>query len=341
MTMTTSAPDRKPDAGLIFDTILSFQRSAALKAAIELDLFTHVAHGANTADALASAASASVRGMRILSDYLVICGLLEKHGSEYSLTRDSSFFLNRESQGYMGDTTAFLMGPDMFAASSDLAQTVRKGSTILPGQGSMTPEHPMWIEFARSMVAMMRPASWEIAAAVAGDKECSVLDIAAGHGLFGISIAKQNPKARITALDWKDVLAIAKANAEREGVGDRYSLIPGDAFNVDYGGPYDLALMTNFLHHFDVPTCEKLLAKVRSSLKPGGRCVTLEFVPNDDRVSPPVPAAFALVMLGGTPAGDAYTFAELDSMLRNAGFAHNEAVPLTNSPQTMIISSAG
>jgi ubiquinone/menaquinone biosynthesis C-methylase UbiE len=189
------------------------------------------------------------------------------------------------------------------------------------------------------MVAMMRPASWEIAAAVAGDQECSVLDIAAGHGLFGIAIAKQNPRARITALDWKDVLAIAKSNAEREDVGDRYSLLAGDAFTVDYGGPYDLALLTNFLHHFDVPTCEKLLRKVRSALKPGGRCVTLEFVPNEDRVSPPVPASFALVMLGGTPAGDAYTFAELDSMLRNAGFTHNEAMPLTHSPQTVIISS--
>jgi SAM-dependent methyltransferase len=338
---TTSAPDHKPDAGLIFDTILSFQRSAALKAAIELDLFTHIARGANTKEALASATSASVRGVRILCDYLVICGLLEKQGSQYALTPDSNFFLNRESKGYMGDTTAFLLGPEMIAGSSNLAQTVRQGSTILPDQGSMTPEHPMWIEFARSMVAMMRPASWEIAAAVAGNQECSVLDIAAGHGLFGIAIAKQNPKARITAVDWKDVLAIAKANAEREGVGDRFSAMPGDAFAVDYGGPYDLVLITNFLHHFDAPTCEKLLRKVRSALKPGGRCVTLEFVPNEDRVSPPVPASFALVMLGGTPAGDAYTFAELDSMLRNAGFTHNEAMPLAHSPQTVIISSAG
>jgi SAM-dependent methyltransferase len=338
--MTTPAQNRKPDPGLIFDTILSFQRSAALKAAIELQLFTHIARGANSVETLATAAKASARGIRILCDYLTICGLLEKNGSQYALTLDSAVFLNRDSPAYMGDTTAFLMGPEMIAASSDLAGTIRKGSTMLPDQGSMTPEHPMWIEFARSMVAMMRPAASEIAAAVAGDKECSVLDIAAGHGLFGIAIAKQNPRARITATDWKDVLAIAKANAEREGVGDRYSLIPGDAFTVDYGGPYDLVLMTNFLHHFDIPTCEKLLRKVRSALKPGGRCVTLEFVPNEDRVSPPVAASFSLVMLGGTPAGDAYTFSELDSMLKIAGFSPNRAVTLNQSPQTMIISSA-
>ena len=331
----------QPNPGLIMDTILAFQRSAALKAAVELDLFTHIAHGANTAESLANSAGASVRGTRILCDYLVVCGLLEKPDGQYALTLDSGVFLNRDSPAYLGDTTAFLLGRDMIAACSDLTRTVRQGSTILPEQGSVTPENPLWVEFARGMVAMMRPASAEIADIVAGDQAIDVLDIAAGHGMFGISIAKKNLRSHITALDWKDVLAIAATNSRRENVSDRYSLIAGDAFTADYAGPYDLVLVTNFLHHFDPPTCEKLLRKVRAALKPGGRCVTLEFVPNPDRVTPPMPASFALIMLASTQAGDAYTFAELDSMLRNAGFSGNRPVPLTTSPQTMIISTAG
>jgi hypothetical protein len=83
-------------------------------------------------------------------------------------------------------------------------------------------------------------------------------------------------------------------------------------------------LLTNFLHHFDVPTNEKLLRKVHAALGEGGRAVTLEFVPNDDRISPPGVAGFSLVMLAGTPAGDAYTFAEFDQMFKNAGFSKNE-----------------
>src|SRR5512145_518081 len=102
--MTTPAQNRKPDPGLIFDTILSFQRSAALKAAIELQLFTHIARGANSVETLATAAKASARGIRILCDYLTICGLLEKNGSQYALTLDSAVFLNRDSPAYMGDT---------------------------------------------------------------------------------------------------------------------------------------------------------------------------------------------------------------------------------------------
>ena len=56
-------------------------------------------------------------------------------------------------------------------------------------------------------------------------------------------------------------------------------------------------LVTNFFHHFDPPTCEQLMKKIHSALAPGGRCITLEFVPNDDRVSPPVSATFAMTML--------------------------------------------
>jgi hypothetical protein len=66
--------------------------------------------------------------------------------------------------------------------------------------------------------------------------------------------------------------------------------------------------------------------------------LTLEFVPNDDRVTPPGEALFPLIMLAATPAGDAYTFAELDSMLRKAGFAHNEHRPMPGMPQHWIAS---
>jgi len=167
-----------------------------------------------------------------------------------------------------------------------------------------------------------------------------VLDIAAGHGLFGIEVAKLNPEARITALDWAPVLAVAQANARKAGVGDRYDLLPGSAFDVEYGGPYDILLLTNFLHHFDPPTCIGLLKKAHAALKPGGRAATLEFVPNEDRISPPIAAAFSLTMLASTAAGDAYTFRELEAMYREAGFGFITAHPVPNSAHTVVMGRA-
>jgi ubiquinone/menaquinone biosynthesis C-methylase UbiE len=163
-----------------------------------------------------------------------------------------------------------------------------------------------------------------------------VLDIAAGHGLFGIEIAKQNQDAHIVGLDWARVLDVAQENARKAGVADRYELLPGSAFELDYGGPYDAVLLTNFLHHFDVATCVGLLKKVRAALKPGGISATLEFVPNEDRISPPMAAGFSLTMLISTTAGDAYTFRELEAMHREAGFDQIQAHPVPNGPHTVV-----
>jgi SAM-dependent methyltransferase len=113
---------------------------------------------------------------------------------------------------------------------------------------------------------------------------------------------------------------VAKENATAAGVANRYRTLPGSAFDVEYGTGYDVILLTNFLHHFDVPTNEKLLRKVHAALALGGRAVTLEFVPNEDRVSPPMSAKFSMIMLAMTVGGDAYTFAEYQKMFGNAGF---------------------
>ncbi|MGH9801109.1 MAG: methyltransferase, partial [Blastocatellia bacterium] len=113
-------------------------------------------------------------------------------------------------------------------------------------------------------------------------------------------------------------------NAAKFGVADRHHLLPGSAFDVDFGHGYDLILLTNFLHHFDVATNEKLLKKVHAALAEGGRALTLEFIPDDDRVTPPMLASFALTMLSSTAAGDAYTFAEYEQMFARAGFSKNE-----------------
>lgn len=165
------------------------------------------------------------------------------------------------------------------------------------------------------MAPMMFPAGDEIADLVAGKEEMRVLDIAAGHGLFGILVAQHNPKAQITALDWPNVLAVATENAEKFGVATRHSLLPGSAFETEFGGPYNLVLVTNFFHHFDQPTREKLMRKILAANVSRSTSSRMMIVSRR-----PIPAAFAMVMLGTTAAGDAYTFAEYESMFRNAGF---------------------
>ena len=329
-----------PSADVVFDTLFAYQRSAALKAALDLEVFTAIDEGATTAAALASRCHASERGLRILCDYLTTIDLLEKAGSSYRLPPNSAAFLSQRSPMYMGSTARFLLLPGVKDNFDDLTGAVQRGG-VAPAGNTVAPENPIWVEFARAMVPMMVPAAHGIADAlhIESAGPARVLDIAASHGIFGITLALRNPKVEVTAVDWAPVLEVARENAAAQGVGDRIHLKPGDAFEVDFGAGYDVALVTNFLHHFDHATCTSFLAKVRRALKTGGRVVLLEMVPNPDRVTPAVPARFSLTMLGGTPSGDAYTLGELRDQLEKAGFADVSSFSLP-TPETVVVAQA-
>ncbi len=318
-----------PSPQLFFETANAFQKTEALRTAIDLGLFTVIAEGKQTADDIASACKASVRGTRILCDFLVVNGFLTKDGKRYGLTRDSAVFLDLRSPSYLGGAVRFLNLPRTMEAYQHLTEIVRKGETVME-QHSLTPENPMWVEFARGMAPMMAMPAELLAALLKAEegRQWKVLSLAVGHGLFDIAIARHNPNAEIWAVDWANVLEVARENATKAGVAGRYHTIPGSAFDVEYGQGYDVTLVVNFLHHFDAATCEKLLRKVQGALKPGGRVVLLEFVPNDDRVSPPMAASFSLIMLAATPAGDAYTFKEFQQMLQNSGYRSSVLHPL-------------
>ena len=335
-----AAPAAMPNPGRLFQTFNAYQQTAAMRAAIDLDVFTAIGDRQTTAKQIAQRAGAAERGVRILCDYLTVMGYLTKKESHYGLAPDAAMFLDRRSPAYMGSAARFLDSPEMLKAFDDLTDAVRKGGTMMGEEGTLGVENPIWVEFARSMAPMMMMPAEAISRLVEADKggKCRVLDIAAGHGLFGIDIARHNPQAEIVALDWASVLEVAKENAKKSGVASRYSTLPGSAFDVEFGEGYDLVLLTNFLHHFDPPTCEELLRKVRAALAPTGRAVTLEFVPNDDRVTPPDAATFSMIMLGSTPHGDAYTYAEFDRMFRNAGFTRSEHYRLPPMPESVIIS---
>lgn len=338
------APEEQaaPNPGLIFSLVNAHQQTAALNAAIDLDLFRALGSGAGDVASLASHCSASERGMRVLCDFLVISGILTKENGTYRHTPTSAAFLDPASPACMATVARFMNDDQIHEVYQNLAEVVRSGRTTLHGAGTVEPDNPLWVKFAENMTPMVGPSAPALAQLVLGlvDGPVRVLDIAAGHGLFGIEIAKRNPQAQIVGLDWAKVLDVALRNAEKAGVANRYTRLAGSAFDLDFAGPYDAVLLTNFLHHFDHAVCVGLLKKVHAALRPGGVAATLDFVPDETRVSPPMPAGFAMTMLTTTIAGNAYTFSELERMYAEAGFKEVTRNPLVQSPQTVVLGLA-
>jgi len=319
------------------EAALGFQKTAAIKAALALDLFTAIASEEGDIDKTAKRVKASVRGIRILCDYLTVHGFLTKTGVTYELTPSTAAFLTTSSPAWMGSVVEFLAAPEMMSHwLADPVAIVRNGGSN--GAGSLAPDNPQWVTFAKAMVPFIAP----VAAGVVEDLRRSptppkrVLDVAAGHGMFGIEIAKAFPEAEITALDWAGVLSVAEENAKAAGIANRFHTLVGSAFDVPWGSDYDLVLLTNFLHHFDRDTCVSLLEQSRNALTSTGSALAVDFVPNPDRVSPPFPAAFAFMMLGETPQGDAYTAAEFTEMGHAAGFQQITIKPVPRTPQSLI-----
>ncbi|WP_010587744.1 class I SAM-dependent methyltransferase [Schlesneria paludicola] len=329
-----------PSPALFFDTVNAYQRTEVLRTAIELDLFSAVVSGGKTADEIATACKASPRGIRILADSLSIIGFLRKESDLYELTEDSAIFLNRASPAYLGGALEFLLTPDIRGAFTQLTQAVRQGGTAISDEGTVSHNNPVWVAFARAMGPVMHMPAQLLANLIVADAQqpLKVLDVAAGHGLFGITVAQRFVQANVTALDWPNVLEVATENARRAGVGNRHHLLAGSAFELDWGHSYDIVLLTNFLHHFDEPTCQQIAEKTHRALKSGGRALTLEFIPNADRISPPATAPFALTMLATTARGDAYTFAEYDQIFTRAGFTKNEFHALLPTNQQAVVS---
>ncbi|HEV1996465.1 MAG TPA: class I SAM-dependent methyltransferase [Candidatus Acidoferrum sp.] len=338
--MATPTATSRPTPEHIFNTLCAFQQTAALKAGIELDIFTAIADGENTPVLLAAKSGAAERGVRMLCDYLTIQGFLTKEAERYALTQESAIFLNRHSPACLASMANFLGSPWHKKNFESLAEAVRKGGTASEVGDNTKPNDEIWINFARSMAPLVIPAAEFIAGltGAAEGKPYKVLDIAAGHGMFGVTVARRNPHAQVVALDWPGVLEVARENASKFGVADRFTTLPGSAFETQLGNGYDFVLLTNSFHHFDMATCEKLMRRVHAALKPGGKAITLEFVPNEDRVTPPTSAAFSLVMLAGTDSGDAYTFSQYEKMFGNTGFLKTTQHSVPDSPEQLLLS---
>lgn len=335
--MITTPLQKMPSPDLFLQGANAFQLSAALKTAVELEIFTAVGEGKFAVDQIARRCGSSDRGIRILCDYLATHGFLTKNESGYGLTQDSAIFLDRNSPLYLGSAANFLVHSSFVDTFKNLTDIVRRGA-MPHGNDTLSPDDPIWVEFAHSLGPMQRLQAEPVAMLLNGGPNPSkVLDIAAGHGFFGIAVAKQNPQAEITAVDWANVLEVAKENAREAGILDRYRTIAGSAFEADFDGPYNLILVTNFLHHFDREAIGRFLRKAKAAMSAGARMVVVDFIPNEDRTEPPFAAAFALTMLATTPAGDAYTFSEYKKMFADAGFSAVEMHVLPPSPQTVLI----
>jgi predicted O-methyltransferase YrrM len=338
---TKGAPEGSslPPPSRLRDYAFAFQRTAALRAAVGLDVFTAIGEGYDTPKALAQ--RCAEQGVRVLCDFLVALGLLDRADGRYSAAPDAAAYLDRRSPAFIGDALDFAASDTILkAVLSDPVAVVRTGGTIL-GEADqfVAPDQTDWTTYARAVAPMMARSAGLLAELIAsrGGEIRRILEIAAGPGQNGIALARRLPDARVTALDWPSVLDVAAENARAAGIDGRWEALPGSALEVEFAGPYDVVLVVRFVHLLAPEQQEILLRRLHAALAPGGRLVSLEIFLNEDRASPPFAAVMSFNVLATTPSGQVPTVAELEARFRAAGFDHIEWHDLPGSDERVVI----
>ncbi len=279
----------------------------ALAAAVELDLFSHIAAGRTTAEQVAEGASTSVQGTGRLLDALCGMGYLKKSGRRYKLQRTAAEHLVRGKPLYIGDATT--LGKMMMAPWSMLAETVKSGR---PLQADLSAEERQ-VFFSKLVPAIfpggfLAPTLREAPAGSGAAQDQASARYRRGAAAWSIPFAKALKQA-----DYPAVTQVTRQYAERWGVGDRYDYLEGDFREVDFGGGFDLAILGHIIHGE--------LKRTHDALSDGGMLLIGEFVPNDERSGPALPLLFGLNMLLHTPAGDVFTMREYREWPGEAGFS--------------------
>jgi ubiquinone/menaquinone biosynthesis C-methylase UbiE len=295
-------------------------RGQTLAAAVELDLFSRIAEGKNTAQKIAAAAGTAEPATRRLLDALVAVGYLKKSAQAYRLTPGAAEYLVRGKPLYMGDNAQ--LGKMLAAAWSMLPEVVRSGRPLNPGASERDRQ-----EFFAKLVPALFANNFNAASAAvarltpkekAGIKR--ILDLGAGSAAWSIPLARALRKARVTVVDYPAVARVAREYTERWGVGDKYDYVEGDFNQVEFGSGFDLAILGHILHGGAPEWARDLLRRCCAALSPGGMLLIAEFVPNDERTGPEIALLFGLNMLINTEAGDVYTMREYREWLKDAGF---------------------
>jgi SAM-dependent methyltransferase len=319
-----------------------FANSQILDAALEYDFFTLIHQGLQTADEVARAAGTDPRATRIVLDSLIALALVEKKHGSYSLVPVSATFLVRGKPSYIGDFRHVALA--LWDGMAHLKESLKTGKPL--SRMDTGDELRVWEKLVLGIVPIAEPvakALCDILRIGVDRKALRVLDIAGGSSIFGMTILGRDPSAQVTQLDWPNVNAVAKKLNRERGLERRILFIDGEhrsaTLETDY---YDLVLASNFCRFESPKGNRELFRKAYDALKPEGKFVVNDFLPNEERTGPSFALRFSVYTLTHTPEGECWTLSQYSDWLKAAGFNSIEThsdMPKTLPGTTLIVAN--
>jgi precorrin-6B methylase 2 len=325
----------------ILQTGLAFWPAKTLLSAIEMGLFTELAHGPESFDSLSGRMGLHPRSARDFLDALVALGFLERSGDRYSNTPETSLFLDRKKPSYVGGILE-MANHRLYPFWGHLTEALRTGQPQNEiksgGPGlfeTLYAEPARLAEFLAAMTGLSHGANLAIARQFPWTDYSTFVDVGTAQGDLAAQIALANPHLRGTGFDLPEVAPIFEEYVAAVGVADRLVFAPGSFFEQEFPKA-DVVLMGHILHDWDLPTKQMLIGKAFDAVPEGGALVVYESIIDDDRSKNAFGLMMSLNMLIETPGGFDYTGADCAGWMTAAGFSETRVEPLVG-PDSMVI----
>jgi O-methyltransferase domain/Dimerisation domain len=312
------SPQPRLDTTRLQKIAQAYWESAALMAAVELDVFTAIGRGHDTVVAVARMAGISPRNAERLLTALTAMTLLDRDGGRFVNVPDVQRFLVKDSDRYAGPWILFTK--PRWTAYGELSQRLRNPvENRLGAYESFTVEDARRYHAATYSIGMGAARLFSRSVDLNGRK--LLLDLGGGSGAYSIVATKSFPGLKAIVLDLPPVVVVTEEYIATNDAAEHVRTLAGDFTRTPFPHGVDVVLMASNLPQYEPELIRLVVGKAFEALVPGGEMHLIGETLHDDRKGPLSAALWGLneAVYGST--GVAHTESEVKSYLQDAGFA--------------------
>jgi 2-hydroxy-4-(methylsulfanyl)butanoate S-methyltransferase len=311
------------DVGEISAITYGFMASKALFSALEFDVFTHIAQGADSTSALAAVTGVAENRLLTLLAALKSVGLVSEAGGRLINAPATARYLVAGAPGDFRDYVRYVNGAFGYESFRHLDEALR-GDRIFPDKGwyeGLVYEGGIGGERFSSAqhTGSLGPARL-MAKRVDLKDRGKLLDVGGGSGAYSIAFCGANPQLLATILDFPETVDTAKRYVRAAGLADRIAHLAGNAVAVDWPGGHDVILMSYVWSAVGEADIAILAKRAVAALPPAGLLLVHDFMVDDAREGPRFAAWYLLGSMLDNPSAVCLTPAYVDRVLRDVGF---------------------
>lgn len=318
----------------VVQAFFGMMAARTLMAGVRLGVYSALAEGPATLEALAERLKLSPEGTRQLLEALVSCEVVTRKRGRYELDARSRRWLDPRSPQYMGGFLEFNYA--QWDWWSQLEGVVRTGQSV--DIHDFAPEDPRWRDYIHAMHQLARLAAPEVASAIPLPRGArTVLDLGGAHGWFSAELCQRHRGLKATVVDLEGSVRVGREIIAAAGLSHVVTHREGNLLTSELGGPYDAVLVFQVMHHLSPAQNVALLRRARGALSPKGTLAVLEYL-REDAETPPSSASLIGLHYFITSKAAAYSPAEMEGFLDDAGFRITRTQPVRHLPlQTLIL----